>query len=144
SQAPAAPAQGRRRAFAALATLCFALAMLCKPTATVAPLMAMIIDRWLLRRPWRRVVVIPVVWFVMSLPIVIVTGRINKPDPVAAPPVVWLRPFVAGDAMTFYLRHLVAPARFAIDYGRRPDLVLSRPLSYVIWLIPAGLAFGVW
>lgn len=52
----------------------------------------------------------------------------------------WLRPFVAMDALTFYLYKLLLPMGMAPDYGRSPRwLAHNVPALYLAWLAPASL-----
>jgi len=51
----------------------------------------------------------------------------------------WQRPFVAGDALAFYLLKAVVPIDLCVDYGRTPASVMSHGWSYVVWVVPASL-----
>jgi tetratricopeptide (TPR) repeat protein len=126
----ATDATGRARTLRiTIATLIFALALLSKPTAAVTPLLLAIIlgkrarseARWL------------ALWLQMALVDLIVAWFVQPAADVYRPPI-WGRPIVALDAIAFYIRKLVVPAHFVIDYGRSPDWLISRPSTWV----PAG------
>lgn len=125
-----------------LATIAFVLAMLSKPTAVVAPLLAGVIDLWVLRRPLKRVATVILPWLVLALPCVAWTRHVQPPQQIA-PHVPWhMRPLVALDALAFYLRQLVWPGSLGIDYGRRPDVVIERGWVWYTWIAPATVAAG--
>lgn len=121
------------------ATVCFALAMLSKPSAVVAPIVAGVISYWLLRRPARRTVLELAPWLVIAAPLVVLT-KIVQPD--AAQeflPALWQRSIIAGDALSFYFYKLVLPVSLGIDYGRTPAAVLGNQWAYITASIPYGL-----
>lgn len=127
------------RAIAFLATLAFIAAMLSKPTAITVPLIAIALDRWMLHRPWRRVLQLPALWCLLAIPVALITSRVQVIDNV--PTVAFcLRPLVAADALAFYLRHLAWPAGLAVDYARRPAAVFSTGVAWYAWLLPAAVA----
>jgi hypothetical protein len=51
----------------------------------------------------------------------------------------WQRPFIAGDALAFYLFKTVAPINLCVEYGRTPQLAMSRWWSYFVWAVPVVL-----
>src|SRR5687768_3435879 len=138
-------AQQRKLLWHALATGAFILAMLAKPSAVVVPLVVAVIDLALIKRRWRDAIFAPMVWITFALPIIIVAMRVQKAAAVGFIPPVWARPFVALDALGFYLIKLVAPVKLAIDYGRSPEWLWSSWQLWVTWLIPvAAVALVVW
>ena len=114
--------RGRRRLLYLLATSLFLLAMLSKPTAIVVPLMAGVVDRLLLGRPWRTVLRWLWPWAVLMVPCALWT-RAAQPAPWASPVPVWTRPLVATDAVAFYVGKVAWPLHLGVDYGRRPTAV---------------------
>src|SRR5262249_38527157 len=74
---------------------------------------------------------------------IFLVARIVQPSEsqVAALPL-WARPFIAGDALAFYLYKLFVPMRLAMDYGRRPGVVLARGWIYAAWLGPWIICLG--
>src|SRR6185437_10581621 len=81
----------------AIALIAFVLAMLAKPSAVAAPAMALIIDRWLIGRSWKKVIVSLMPWVALAIPIIFIATKVqpvdlhdidgNRP---------WLRPLLAA------------------------------------------------
>jgi tetratricopeptide (TPR) repeat protein len=132
------------RALQALGIACMILGMLCKPTAMVTPLIVVVLDRLILRRPWRQVAADAWPWFVAIIPLAIVAKAVQPPGSLLRP-LAWHERFeVAGASLAFYLGKLVAPTRLAIDYGWRPQWMLTRPWFHWLWIVPAALAALLW
>ncbi|MGD1276132.1 MAG: tetratricopeptide repeat protein [Tepidisphaeraceae bacterium] len=110
-------ASADRWAFYAGATLAFLLALLAKPTAVAAPLMAAVLDVAILRRRIAKVAVSILPWLCAAAVLAILTSRL-QPTPPATP--ILQRPAVALDALAFYLWKLLWPMRLSIDYVRTP------------------------
>lgn len=53
---------------------------------------------------------------------------------------VWARPFVAGDALAFYMAKVVWPAGLSADYGRAPDIAYASGWLWWTWIGPVVLA----
>jgi tetratricopeptide (TPR) repeat protein len=125
----AAPATVRPRrplAWHALGLLCFALALLSKPSAMVLPLIAGAIDYWVVGRPARRVALAVLPYALLAVPVAIVAKIVQSGAGIPTVPL-WQRPVLAGGSLGFYLWKLVAPVGLAFDYGWRPPLVTGRP-----------------
>ncbi|MCE5240035.1 tetratricopeptide repeat protein [bacterium] len=122
----------------ALATLAFVLAVLSKPNLVAVPLVALAVDWLLLRTPPRRVLVRVVPWLALAAVHAFLTRAVQPPSPLLTLPL-WLRLFVAGDALAFYLAKLVWPLKLAADYGRTPQAVIGHWWGYATWLAPAAL-----
>ena len=137
----------RRLACYLLATAALAAALLAKPAAVTVPVMAFAIDRWLLRRPLASVVGTLAPWFVLAIPVMLVT---RLAQPVSLIPDVYamtpspVRLIVAGDSLAFYVRQVLWPARLALDYGRSPDVVAARPWAWLAWLVVAAVLALLW
>lgn len=128
----------RTRGHYVLATAAFLLALLSKPAAVAVPLIALVLELGLLRRPVRRVLLGLSPWLIVAAGWAIWTKRF-QPDtlrPFVSP--LWARPLVAGDALAFYLCKLVAPVGCGPDYGRSPEWVIGQWWFYVTWLLPAA------
>lgn len=134
--------RGQWRAYC-VAFAAFVLAMLSKPEAAALPLVFVVIDHWCLRRSLKAAAVAAAPFAVLLIPFILVTQSVQPVAAYARVPL-WQRPFVAGDALTFYMSKLVLPINLAIDYGRRPDVVLRHAMTYAEWLIPAAAAFLIW
>jgi hypothetical protein len=99
------------------ALLFFAAAILSKPTAVALPLILATIDLLLLNRPARDVLKSIIPFALLAVPCMIWTKHAQPSTLIATIPL-WWRPFVAGDAIAYYLLKIVAPIHLAIDYGR--------------------------
>lgn len=132
--------EARRRA-RALWIACLPLvagAMLCKPSAAVAPLCALAIDRVVLRTPWRKALLAAGAWAAIVLPFVLITRAVQSVSE-AGQSLAWHRPFIAGDALAFYAWKTVLPLDLCVDYGRAPRVVMSHAWGYLTWLAPFAL-----
>lgn len=128
----------RARALLAASMLLALCAMLCKPTAMVLPLVALIVDRAALGTSWRRALALAGAWAACVLPLGVVTRSV-QPIHLLGRSSWWQRPFIAGDALVFYLRKTVVPTDLAVEYGRTPQAVLSHASGYAVWIVPAAL-----
>jgi protein O-mannosyl-transferase len=120
-----------------LATAAFALALLAKPSAVTVPLLAAILDFFVLRRRPGQIAKSILPWLLLTIPIILI-ARLAQPGAQIFSPL-WSRPLVAGDALAWYVMKLLAPINLTVDYGRTPDFILRRPITYAIWIIPAAL-----
>ncbi|MCS6860176.1 MAG: tetratricopeptide repeat protein [Abditibacteriales bacterium] len=137
-------ATGRRYFHYAIATLCFLLALLSKPAATAVPFIAWVLDRWMLKRQSRQSVPPLLVWMIMAAALM-VAMRVEQPyRDMGFIPAVWTRPFIAGDAVAFYLLKVAVPMNLGPDYGRTPQLVLQHGWAYLTWLVPCALGILLW
>lgn len=125
-----------------LASLAFVLALFSKPTAVVVPLLAFVIDCWLLRRSWRKSLAVLWPWFVLSV-LFAVIAKLAQPAPNVEWSY-WSRPVVAADALAFYLYKLIYPVHLAVDYGRNPGWLMHSSVRYWTWVVPVLVALGMW
>jgi len=121
------------------ATIFFVLAVLAKPAAVVVPLMALIIDRLILRRNWRAIAKSLALWFVLTIPIMLIARHVQPATQVTPAPL-WARPLVAMDALGFYLAKLCVPVGLSNNYGRTPQWIIARGTIYYAWIIPTAVA----
>jgi len=143
----------------AVATFCYFLALLAKPTAVVVLPVVLLIEYLSALRAGldlpnsrRRIPTYSVgalaVWTAATIPIVAIAIHVAHPAsaqvwhyPVAP---TWQRPFVAGDAITFYLTKLLAPVSLAPDYGRTPVWLMVHRWACLRILVPLVLAAIAW
>ena len=125
-----------------VASIVFILALLSKPTAVVVPLIAFILDRWAVKRSFKEIVYSLAGWFIVAGLFAIVATTAQKSDAMIFTPPLWARPFIAGDALAFYLYKTIWPFELAIDYGRSPNYVLGQWWGYLTWLVPFSLVVG--
>lgn len=113
-------------------------AMLCKPSAVVLPIVALVLDRLVLGTAWRRALGTALVWALCVVPLAWINALVQPTFPEGATQF-WQRPFVAGDALAFYLAKTFVPFDLAIEYGRTPRAALSEAWGYVTWVLPVAL-----
>ncbi|MDR3708142.1 MAG: tetratricopeptide repeat protein [Capsulimonadaceae bacterium] len=134
--------RGKALAWAGWAVLA-ALAVLCKPAAVAIPLVALAIDALFLRRPLRAALIATIPLLLAYIPLIHATQALQPAlGSNVTPP--WTRPFIAGDALAFYLVKLVAPIHLVLDYGRSPQKVLASGIAWRSWLLPVAAAVAVW
>ena len=128
----------------AAATAAFLMAVLSKPVAVILPLIALIIDRWIIKRPFRESVLPVAVWLFASALFALIATSAQQAGTLLTGSPIWARPLIAGDAISFYLYKLVWPLQLGIDYGRSPDFVMRHWWFYATWLLPAALAAAIY
>ena len=128
------------------ASLAFVLALPAKPAAVAVPLMILALHWSFLRHPGRRnhlVAVLP--WLVVAAAWTLLTMRAQPPAEFGDPPVpLWQRPFVAGDALVFYLGKLFLPVGLVAVYDRPPASVLASWWIYTTPIVPLVLGALLW
>ncbi|HWE00994.1 MAG TPA: hypothetical protein VG326_01195 [Tepidisphaeraceae bacterium] len=165
---PSPLARRARRSNYMLGVESLVLAMGSKPLGVIVPLLAMI-AHWLWRRQmtqkkistadppppielkrrrWNRWRASPrpiLLWLALAIPFTIV-ARVGQPVPawwLVVP--IWFRPFVAADALAFYLYKIIFPVRLLADYDRSPRVLLEHGWWHITWIVPAVSAAGlVW
>ncbi|MDQ3813562.1 MAG: tetratricopeptide repeat protein, partial [Armatimonadota bacterium] len=125
-----------------LALLAFILALLSKPSAVAVPLIAWVLDCWAVRRPARVATRALAGWIALAA-VWIVLSRFAQPTEKLRIPL-WWRPFVAGDALAFYLVKLALPLNLGPHYSRTPDFVMQHTWGYGAWIVPVIFAIVVW
>jgi hypothetical protein len=131
--AAAGPLLRRRAAYLAGLVL-VPMGMLCKPTAMVAPLVALVLDVLVVGRPGRRAVPALLPYLLAAVPLAVVARLVQPWGFVPSPPL-WQRPIVSGGSIAFYAWKLLLPTRLAFDYGWRPLLMLAQPW---FWFVGVG------
>ena len=128
----------------ALATLAFILALLSKPSAVVVPVVAWVLDFWVLRRSVRQSTVALIGWIALAVPFIVLTKLVQSDSGLDFVTPLWARPLVASDAVAFYIYSLALPLWLGPDYGRTPELVLRQGWIYLTWIVPFSLAVLIW
>jgi len=119
----------------------YLLGLLAKPSAVSVPLILVSLDflwyQFKLRRslalfaPWLLPAVM-IAWLTSSSQAESISGFVFVPP-------WWQRPFMACDAITFYVWKLCVPIGLTPDYHRLPQAVLANPWTYVVWIIPVSI-----
>jgi tetratricopeptide (TPR) repeat protein len=134
---PLAEQAARKLGWYLLATTAYALALLAKPSAVAVPLLAVVLDRLLLRRSTRVTLLGMIPWLALAAGLMIVTKQQQPDEQMAIVAHWWLRPLIAGDALQFYLAKVLWPAKLAIQYPHSVRTVMESSWVYGAWLIPA-------
>jgi Flp pilus assembly protein TadD len=121
----------------AIATLCFALALLAKPSAVSIVLAAAALDRWVLGTTIARSTAALAPWVALSLVAIVLTKIEQASEVFAFVTPLAVRPIVALDALAFYLDKLAIPVDLVPDYGRTPRRVLELARVPRAWIVAA-------
>lgn len=136
-------AQSQRRVRFAIATVAYALAVLAKPSAVTVPIIAGLLDYFLVRHDAKKLLPLGL-WLVMAVPIFLVTREAQSAAGVYASPL-WMRPVIAWDAIGWYLKHVLMPVHLSLDYGRAPQRVWPPSVGWIWWWVVVALLFlEVW
>ncbi len=125
------------------AILLMTLAILSKPSAMVLPAVAIVVDRFVIHRPWRDVFRSSWPLIVFALPWAVVAKFVQSAATVEPTPLAY-RPLVVGDTLAFYLSKLVLPVGLAPHYGRIFSIVLQHGWLAWTWAIPAVVGLVIW
>jgi len=124
------------------ATLAIVCGMLCKPSIVALPLVTLAIDRIYFQIDWRKSLTLASLWILCAIPFLMITHGVQDVEPQGVSQL-WQRPFVAGDALAFYIGKTLLPINLCVDYGRTPIHLFTHWWCYVTWIIPAvGLALA--
>jgi tetratricopeptide (TPR) repeat protein len=124
-----------------LATLLFLASLAAKPAGVALPLVAGLLAGFPLA--WKPVRIARELgpWLLIGALWVFITSNAQWAAELAKNLVpVWTRPFVAADALAFYMAKVVWPAGLSADYGRAPDIVYARGWLWWLWIGPVALA----
>jgi hypothetical protein len=133
--------KGRRRGFCyAAATLAFVLALFAKPTAVIVPLIVIILDLGMARRPIGAVVRSSWPWIILAIVFSIVARAAQT---VHGGPL-WQVPFIALDSLGFYFREIFWPAHLTLDDARTPPRVWDSGQWIMNGLAIVVLAALIW
>ncbi len=117
------------------ALLCFAVAILAKPSVVVAPVIAVIVVRFRFDVPLRSLVIRAAPMLLLAAACV-AWSRAAQDRFAQSDTPLWTRPLIAADAVTFYLGKLAWPADLRIIYGRTPRAVLDSGAAHYAWVVP--------
>lgn len=134
----------RRRAHYLASAGCFLLALLAKPSAAALPLMLAALDVFWCRRRWWQSAIALGPWLAAAVAMAVITKQEQPTSILTYVTPLALRPLIAADALTFYLKKIVLPWDLCIHYPRRPQEIVSQPWLYAVWLLPATLGLVLW
>ena len=114
------------------ASIFFVLAILAKPTAIVVPVVALVIDRFIIKKRSHERAPVLICWMALAVPFMILTKWLQPDTTLSFVSPLWTRPIVAFDAIAFYFYKLFFPLWLYPDYGRTPEMVLQFTWYYYI------------
>ena len=124
----------------------FVAAILAKPSAVTFPALAFTLD-WLALGTAARVALASAAPPLVLSAVAILTTAGAQPIPEALQrhfTPVWTRPFIAADAMLFYLRKIIWPTGLAANYGRTPAVVMAGARAFIpLTLLATAAAAGL-
>jgi len=129
------------------ATALFVLALLAKPSAMWTGLIVLMLDRFVLRRPWKVALLWTLPWLIIGAVFAVIARLIQPVIESASTVSIASRPLIVGQAVAFYFGKIVWPAQLAFDYGQNPETVLASPSAKVLWLVPVVvilIALAAW
>lgn len=120
------------------ALLLFVLGLLAKPSILPLPLAIVLWSHFLHGQSWKKAFVHLAPLLIAAVPFYFV-AKIDQPTEQFTHwvPAVWQRPWIAWDALMFYVRQFFFPWRLAVDYGRTPAVVWQQGLY--LWSLGVGL-----
>ena len=132
----------RRWMWMVAASLCFTLSLLSKPTLVLLPLVIVAIELLLNGRRLRDCVPL-LAWLPIAAADILITRHVH-PGLSAFKPPLYMRPFIAADALVFYFQKLLVPIRLVTDYSRSPRWVVHQPTIWLEWVIPMATLAICW
>jgi protein O-mannosyl-transferase len=116
-----------------LTTIIYSLALLAKPSATILPLVAMILATLVFRWSFSRAIIRVLPWIALAIPIAIIGAHAQPATNIPSVPFL-MRGRIVTDAVWFYWGKLIWPTRLGIDYGHTPAALLRE--NYAVgWMI---------
>lgn len=120
----------------------YLLAILSKPNTVVAPAILFVLQRYLLRHPWKKIAPL-VTWFAIGVPWIWVTKRLQPAHELFTIPSIPERLLVFCDSILFYLRKTLFPTALVFDYGRTPANLLDSSWAWIsplLFILMSGYA----
>ncbi len=122
------------------AFVAFVLALLSKPAAVALPGMLFIVDTVVLGTSLR-LAAWTLAWTFAAVPFLFITQAAQPSSAMMSVTPLLSRPWIALDAIVFYLAKLVFPFGLALNYGRTPTRVLEIPGLVFLLIVPLT---GAW
>ena len=126
-----------------VACIMFLLALLAKPAAVIVPLVLLILDYSAVKRSLKDIAVSLAGWFITAALAAVMAKTVQQGVTLLSSTPLWAKPFIAGDALAFYLYKLALPLQLGIDYSRYPGYVMQQWWFYATWIVPVAVAIGI-
>lgn len=117
-----------------IATMCFVLSMLAKPSSVTTPLIIGILISVFFAEHLKKLGRWILCWLMLALAFIFIT-RGEQSDLLFDSPL-WARPLIIGDALAFYFQKLFIPTPLIMQYDKSIKLILNTSWIYWSWLIP--------
>ena len=122
----------------------YTAALLSKPSAVVVPLLLVLLCSELSFDEMKRLFSLLFPWFILSILCILLTKDVQPVGYDArAAYGLYQSPLIAADSLVFYLRKIVFPDGFIIDYGRTPSFVLQSYWRHLGIFIAAAGGLGL-
>ena len=121
--------RSRLRASYVLATGALVVALLAKPSAVVAPLLAFALASHGRKVPWPTLIWALAPWAVLAVAAAVCTRFVQPAELTRVHVPLMTRPLIAGDALAFYMGKLLVPVNLCVVYGRTPQVALADPYA---------------
>lgn len=153
-----------------LATVVGLLGILAKPSAMVAPVIALFLQVMIFRRTmveplagvaggwaerwkgvwsgmWRRIRpeflrFLP--WFLCAAVMALWARHVQYQAGIIYHYDWSIRPFIVTDTISWYVKIILYPVWLTLDHGRRPDVAMLDPWLWWSWTVPLGLGLVAW
>ncbi|MFH1303661.1 MAG: tetratricopeptide repeat protein [Planctomycetota bacterium] len=117
-----------------LATGCFLLSLLAKPSSVTTPLIIGILVYGFYPQQLKTLRYWIFCWLMLALTMILV-NRSEQAELLFESPF-WNRPLIAGDSLAFYLWKLFIPYPLMMQYDKSIKLILESDGVYWLWIIP--------
>lgn len=134
--ATTAAGDSRSRRYYVLASLFFLLGLLSKPSVVVVPLMIVALEKGFRGIGIRTSLQRMAPWIACTIPLAWLTKYAQPSVHMTYVTSLVSRPFIASDALTFYISKLTVPLGLAPDYGRNPLTFLHSGWRWITWIVP--------
>ena len=132
---------GRRSYY--IGTLAYVLAICTNAAMVVTPLLAWLLTQLLPKQTSLYKAKAPAwrlgLWFALGIPAAVWAIRSQDTTVLAQILPLWMKPVVAGDALSFYLFKTLVPTGIGPDYGRSPLVLQTHWWGYLTWIIPVAM-----
>jgi protein O-mannosyl-transferase len=125
-----------------LATLAFVGSLLAKPWGVAIVPMALIIDLFFIRRRWTQAIADVLLWGLLALSVIWIMREVQVSAQTVRSPME-TRPYIAADAIFFYLSKIALPIGLGPDHGRRPEYILLNASQPVLVGIASFAMIGL-
>lgn len=122
-----------------VATLAFAAALLSKPQEVTVPLMAALVAGAWHGGQWKRIAVSLSLWLLLALVLALITLGQQTAASMEYTAPLWIRPFILGESLSYYISKLMWPLNLTPDTGHLPRELMKGTWFYFSWIVPVAV-----